>query len=78
MRSPGALGEPEGLAEVATAGFSDEHPDVAEMMANAKLDDEQYGSLEDMVVNEYGEGKEAEAVEAWLEENPDWVDSLEG
>ncbi|WP_141012479.1 glycine betaine ABC transporter substrate-binding protein [Nocardioides sambongensis] len=74
----GALGEPEGLAEVATAGFSDDHPDVAEMMANAKLDDEQYGSLEDMVVNEYGEGKEAEAVQAWLEENQDWVDSLQG
>ncbi|TYL45015.1 glycine betaine ABC transporter substrate-binding protein [Nocardioides sp. BGMRC 2183] len=74
----GALGEPEGLAEVATAGFSDDFPDVADMMANAKLDDEQYGSLEDMVVNEYGEGKEAEAVEAWLEENQDWVDSLKG
>jgi glycine betaine/proline transport system substrate-binding protein len=72
----GALGEPEGLAEVATAGFSDDFPEVAEMMANAKLDDEQYGSLEDLVVNEYGEGREEEAVEAWLEENPDWVESL--
>lgn len=72
----GALGEPEGLAAVATDGFSDEFPDVAEMMANATLDDDQYGSLEDLVVNEFGEGKEEEAVAQWLEDNPDWVESL--
>jgi glycine betaine/proline transport system substrate-binding protein len=48
------------------------------MFGNFKLDDEAYGSLENMVVNEYGEGKEAEAIDAWLEENPDFVDSLKG
>lgn len=74
----GALGEPETLNAIATAGFSEEHPEVAEMVANFKLDDDQYGSLEDMVVNEYGEGEEAEAVAAWLEENPDFVESLKG
>jgi glycine betaine/proline transport system substrate-binding protein len=74
----GALGEPETLNAIATAGFSDENPEVADMVANFKLDDDQYGSLEDMVVNEYGQGQEAEAVEAWLEENPDFVDSLKG
>ena len=72
----GALGESEGLHELATKGFSDEHPDVADMMSKMKLDDEQYGSLEDMVVNTYGDGKEEEAVEAWLKENPDFVGSL--
>jgi glycine betaine/proline transport system substrate-binding protein len=74
----GALGEPEGLHELARTGFSEDFPDVAEMMSNMKLDDEQYGTLEDMVVNEYGEGKEEEAVQAWLDENPDFVDSLKG
>lgn len=74
----GAMGEPEPLSEVATAGFSDEFPEVAEMMGNAKLDDEQYGTLEDLVVNKYGEGKEPKAVEEWLKNNPDWVKSLEG
>jgi glycine betaine/proline transport system substrate-binding protein len=74
----GALGEPETLNAIATAGFSEEYPDVAEMFGNFKLDDEAYGSLENMVVNEYGEGKEAEAIDAWLEENPDFVDSLKG
>lgn len=74
----GALGEPETLNAIATKGFSEEFPDVADMVANFKLDDDQYGSLEDMVVNEYGQGKEAEAVEAWLEENPDFIEGLKG
>jgi len=71
----GALGEAEGLHELATAGFSEEFPEVAEMMANAKLDDEQYGSLEDQVVNEH-EGDPAAGVEAWLADNQDWADGL--
>ena len=48
------------------------------MMGNFKLDDEQYGSLENLVVNEYGEGREAEAIDAWIEENPDYLESLTG
>ena len=71
----GALGEAEGLHELATAGFSEEFPEVAEMIGKAKLDDEQYGSLEDQVVNEH-EGDPAAGVEAWLADNQDWVDSL--
>lgn len=74
----GALGEAETLNAIATKGFSDEHPEVAEMFGNFKLDDDAYGSLEDMMVNEYGQGKEAEAAAAWLKENPDFVDSLKG
>ncbi|GGO73240.1 glycine betaine ABC transporter substrate-binding protein [Nocardioides deserti] len=74
----GALGEAETLNAIATAGFSEEHPEVAEMMGNLTLDDDQYGSLENLVVNEYGEGREDEAVEAWLEENPDVLEALQG
>lgn len=72
----GALGEPEGLHALARDGFSDDFPEVAEMFEAAKLDDAQYGSLEDLVVNEYGEGQEADAVDAWLEENADWRSTL--
>ncbi len=72
----GALGEPEGLHGLARDGFSDDFPEVAEMFEAAKLDDAQYGSLEDLVVNEYGEGQEADAVDAWLEENADWRSTL--
>lgn len=74
----GALGDSEGLHALARTGFSEDFSDVAEMMGNFKLSDEEYGALEDMVVNEYGEGNEAEAVEAWLEEHPDFVESLKG
>ena len=74
----GALGESEGLHTLARTGFSEEFPDVADMMSNFKLDDAQYGELENMVVNEYGDGQEAEAVAAWLEANPDFVDTLKG
>jgi glycine betaine/proline transport system substrate-binding protein len=74
----GALGEPETLNAIATDGFSEENPEVAEMMGKLKLDDEQYGSLENMLVNEYGEGREDEAVEAWFEENPDVLEALQG
>lgn len=74
----GALGEPESLHVLSSKDFKEEHADLAEMIGNARLDDEQYGSLENLVVNEYGEGQEAEAVAEWLELNPDWVETLQG
>lgn len=70
----GAMGEPEGLHFLGTKGFASEFPEAAELIEQIVLDDEQYGSLEDLVVNEYGEGREAEAVDAWLEENGDQFD----
>ena len=67
----GAMGDPEALHFLGTEGFSDRCSDAADLIAGIQLDDAQYGSLEDLVVNEYGEGREAEAVEAWIEANPD-------
>ena len=72
----GAMGDAEALHFLGTAGFAEEFPEAAEFIAGIKLDDEQYATLEDMVVNEYGEGKEADAVDAWLEANPDAFDTL--
>jgi glycine betaine/proline transport system substrate-binding protein len=73
----GALGEAEGLHFLATKGFSEEFPEVAEWIGQIKLDDDQYGSLEDLVVNVH-EGDPAAGVAAWLEENPDVIPSLGG
>ncbi|MEU1513214.1 glycine betaine ABC transporter substrate-binding protein [Streptomyces sp. NPDC005811] len=73
----GAFGQPEGLHTLARDGFSEDFPQVAEMIKNFKLDDAQYGSLEDTVVNEFGEGKEPEAVKAWLTKNPTYAPALE-
>ncbi|WP_134774198.1 glycine betaine ABC transporter substrate-binding protein [Ornithinimicrobium flavum] len=72
----GALGEPEALHFLGREGFAEEFPEAAEWIGQLSLDDDQYGSLEDLVVNEYGEGREAEAVEAWIEENPDALPEL--
>ena len=75
----GSLGEPETLNEVANKDFSGEFPEVAEMMGKAKLDDEQYGTLEKGVVDA-GDDEDAqrEAVAAWVKDHQDWVDGLGG
>ncbi len=69
----GLMGDPEALHFLGREGFAEEFPDAADLIAGIQLDDEQYGALEDLVVNEYGEGREAEAVQAWLEQYPDVV-----
>ena len=70
----GAMGKAEGLHFLGTKGFAAEFPEAADLIEQIKLDDEQYGALEDLVVNEYGEGKEAEAVDAWLKKYGDQFD----
>lgn len=70
----GAMGKAEGLHFLGTKGFAEEFPEAAELIEQIKLDDEQYGALEDLVVNEYGEGKEADAVDEWLKQYGDQFD----
>ncbi len=53
----GAMGEPEALHFLGTSDFSERFPEAAELIAGIQLDDAQYASLEDMVVNEYGAGQ---------------------
>lgn len=67
-------GEPEGLHFIANKELSGEFPEAAELISQITLDDAQYSSLENMVVNEFGEGQEAEAVDKWLKENGDQFD----
>ena len=74
----GAMGEPETLNSIATAGFSEEFPEVAEWMGNFELSQEEQGVLEGMVVNEYGEGEYEEAIDAFFEENPEIMDQIMG
>lgn len=70
----GAMGEAEALHFLGTKGFAEEFPEAAELIEKIVLDDAQYGALEDLVVNEFGEGNEADAVDAWLEEYGDQFD----
>ncbi|AZS42552.1 Glycine betaine/carnitine transport binding protein GbuC [Microbacterium oleivorans] len=72
----GAMGKAEALHFLGSEGFAEEYPEAAELIKGIKLDDEQYASLEDTVVNKYGEGKYPEAVDEWLKENPDAYDTI--
>jgi glycine betaine/proline transport system substrate-binding protein len=72
----GAYGEPENLHVLAREGFSDDQPEVAEMLGNFTLTEEEFGTLENMVVNEFEQGEEQKAAQAWLKENPDYADEL--
>ncbi len=71
----GSLGESEALHWLGREGFKEELGEVAELLGKLKFSDEVYNDLEDKVVNEYGEGKEEEAVKAFLKDNPDAVPS---
>ena len=48
----------------------DEFSEAADYIGNIKLDDKQYGDLEDLVVNEHKDDGEA-AIAEWLKANPD-------
>jgi len=72
----GAFGEPEGLHVVANKEYAAANPKVAAMLSKFKLTDEQYGSLEDTVVNKFPKGQEEEAARAWLKANPGFADQL--
>lgn len=67
----GTLGETEALHFLATNGFAEEYPDIAEWVGQLQLTDEQYGALEDTVVNGYEEGQERDAIQAWMETHGD-------
>jgi glycine betaine/proline transport system substrate-binding protein len=72
----GALGDAEQIHTYSRKGFSDEFGEVRDMLAKFSLTDEQLGSLENLMFNEHaGEDHEA-AVDEWLEQNPDFVESL--
>lgn len=71
-----AYGDPENLHVVANKEYAEAHPALANFMAAFKLDDKQYGTLEDTVVNKFGKGQEEEAAKAWLKENPGYADAM--
>jgi len=69
----GALGKGEGLHFLGREGFAKEYPEIAKWLGSIKMDEPTYGSLEDLVVNTYGEGKEDEAATAWSKEHPQYA-----
>ncbi|WP_035700288.1 glycine betaine ABC transporter substrate-binding protein [Glycomyces tenuis] len=62
------LGEVETINTLATAGFSEEHPELAEVLGTFKMTDEQLAGLEQVVFDEHDGDVEA-GTTAWLQEN---------
>ncbi|MER5455780.1 glycine betaine ABC transporter substrate-binding protein [Micromonospora sp. NPDC002389] len=72
----GTLGGTEEINTLAREGFSADFPEVAEMLKKFKMDNQQLGSLEDLMFNVH-QDDEPKAVEEWLKANPDYADTLE-
>lgn len=69
-------GDPEALYTVSRDGFSDDFPEATEMLEDFTLSEEQFGEMEDIMVNEYDGNDDEAAVEEWLEDNPDVADEM--
>ncbi len=76
----GSLGAKGEIRSVARPGFTEEFADVAKWISTFEMNDEQLGSLEDIMMNKYSAGEEEKAVEEWLsdENNRSLVNSWLG
>jgi glycine betaine/proline transport system substrate-binding protein len=64
----GAWGEADGLESVAWAGFSDEYPEVADLLANFYMEAEEIGELMDYVTVQAEDGEQMDYTRQWLED----------
>lgn len=71
----GAMGDAEQLHSLGRQNFSEDFPEVAQMLKKFQLNDEQLGSLENMVVNA-PKGQEDAAAREWADQNPEVVNSF--
>lgn len=76
LEDPKKVYKPENLHTVANKEYAAANPKVVGLLSAFKMTDEQFASLEDTVVNKFGQGKEDEAAKAWLAENPDFAKAL--
>jgi glycine betaine/proline transport system substrate-binding protein len=73
----GTLGQAEEITTLARSGFGADFPAVTEMLQKFKMDDDQLGSLEDLMFNVHADDEE-KAVDEWLKANPDYLATLGG
>ncbi|MHA5047500.1 ABC transporter permease/substrate binding protein [Streptomyces sp. SD15] len=71
----GAWGSGDGVHTLSRKGFAQDNPVVGEWLKNFKMTEKQLTSLESEI-NKAGQGKQQDAVRAWLKTNPDVVDTL--
>ncbi|MER7011336.1 glycine betaine ABC transporter substrate-binding protein [Saccharopolyspora sp. NPDC000359] len=73
----GAMGQAEQLHAIGRAGFSQDFPEVTEMVKKFRLTDEQLASLENEI-NSAQKGQEQQAAKKWIDANPAVVNSFAG
>ncbi|CAM01528.1 glycine betaine/proline transport system substrate-binding protein [Saccharopolyspora erythraea NRRL 2338] len=71
----GAMGQAEEIHSVGRAGFSQDFPQVTEMVKKFRLDDQTLSSLEN-AVNSAPKGQEAAAARKWADENPQVISAF--
>jgi glycine betaine/proline transport system substrate-binding protein len=71
----GTLGDAERLYNLGRPGFHADFPNVAQLMKNLHLTNEQLLELEDLLVLEYDRENNSQAIADWLEDNPDFLDN---
>jgi glycine betaine/proline transport system substrate-binding protein len=76
----GLFGDGDKIHVIARLGFSADFPEIAEWLSNFRMDDDALATLSQLVIDEYGSGREEEAVEEWLSDpdNRALVDSWLG
>ncbi|ACZ31546.1 Substrate-binding region of ABC-type glycine betaine transport system [Xylanimonas cellulosilytica DSM 15894] len=72
----GSLGEAEEVHIWGALDFEERYPTLTKLVGAFALDDEQLFSLENMLFNSDEYADEDAAVDAWLEQNPTFVDDL--
>ncbi|MEV4446195.1 ABC transporter permease/substrate binding protein [Streptomyces mirabilis] len=71
----GAWGKGDGVHTLSRKGFAQDNPVVGQWLKNFRMTEKQLTGLE-AEINKVGEGKQQDAVRAWLKRNPGVVDKL--
>jgi len=66
-----AFGEPDHLHTFARDGFSDDFPEVAEMVGRIHLSEDDLEAAGNYIMNEHGDEDTYEMTSAWLDDNPE-------
>jgi glycine betaine/proline transport system substrate-binding protein len=72
----GSLGDAESIHTYAHKDFSAAYPEVAEMISGFTMSSDDLHSLENLMFNEDGGDDPAASVDAWLEQNPDFLSGI--
>lgn len=71
----GTLGEAERLYSLGREGFHEDYPNVAQLLKNLHLTNEQLLEIEDIMVVQNNREDNAGSIQTWLDANPDFLEN---